>query len=58
MEDVGDEGLLVVNLENCISDTGIDICVNFTVLVIARCLLKIKMKALCGDHVCLVCNLV
>jgi hypothetical protein len=28
MEDAGDEGLLVVNLESCISDTGIEIYVN------------------------------
>jgi hypothetical protein len=28
MDDAGDEGLLVVNLENCISDAGIDIHVN------------------------------
>jgi len=27
MDDAGDEGLLVVNLENCISGAGIDIYV-------------------------------
>lgn len=58
MDDAGDEGLLVVNLENCISDTGIDIYINYTVLLITRCLLQNKKKALCGGNICLVCDLV